>query len=203
MTSTWAEDVNLFVDAFLASVDHSRPQPADAAFAERLSARLSAAGPPAAPVESRRIEACEHLGPALADLDQAPAPLRRLGAAIAALGPRLAWSRRSYDGPDAERFAASHANAVVIRSAQTGVVVGLSLMAPGTAYPDHTHPPDEMYLVLSEGEWRREGGDWFAPGLGGTVRNAPGVSHAMRSKERPLLAVWALISPTGDGPRPA
>jgi quercetin dioxygenase-like cupin family protein len=195
---TWAADVSLFVDALAASIEHGRPEPADAAFVAQLSARLGAAGPSAAPAEPRRIEACAHLGPALAALDPAPEPLRRLGAAIAALEPRLAWSRRAYDGPEAERFAASHANAMIVRSAQTGMVVGLSLMAPHTAYPEHTHPPDELYLVLSEGEWRRDGGDWFSPGVGGTVRNAPGIRHAMRSQDRPLLAVWALISPVAD-----
>jgi hypothetical protein len=66
-------------------------------------------------------------------------------------------------------------------------------MAPRIDYPDHSHPPDELYLALSEGEWRRGGEAWFSPGLGGTVRNPPGVSHAMRSGETPLLAVWILL----------
>jgi quercetin dioxygenase-like cupin family protein len=72
-------------------------------------------------------------------------------------------------------------------------------MAPHTRYPDHRHPPEEIYVVLSEGEWCQESGPWHEPGIGGLVYNPPNIVHAMRSAERPLLALWFLW--TGPGTR--
>jgi hypothetical protein len=65
-------------------------------------------------------------------------------------------------------------------------------MAPYTCYPDHRHPPEEIYLVLSSGQWRQARDPWHEPGIGGLVYNPPGIVHAMRSTERPLLAFWFL-----------
>ena len=80
------------------------------------------------------------------------------------------------------------------------MVVGLSLLAPGVRYPDHRHPPAELYYVLSEGEWRQEARPWHSPGIGGVVHNPPGVVHAMRSHAQPLLAVWLLRLPEPGEP---
>ena len=46
--------------------------------------------------------------------------------------------------------------------------------------------------MLSEGEFRQGDGDWFAPGIGGSFYNVPGIRHAMRSGDTPLFALWAL-----------
>jgi mannose-6-phosphate isomerase-like protein (cupin superfamily) len=72
------------------------------------------------------------------------------------------------------------------------VWVGVSLMAPNTSYPVHHHPPEEVYLVLSEGEWWNDADGWFKPGFGRTVYHRPDQRHAMRSGGEPLLALWAL-----------
>jgi hypothetical protein len=65
-------------------------------------------------------------------------------------------------------------------------------MAPNMDYPVHHHPPEEIYRVLSAGDWWRDGTGWFTPGIGGTLYNAPDIRHAMRSRAHPLLALWAL-----------
>ena len=66
-------------------------------------------------------------------------------------------------------------------------------MAPGIRYPDHRHPPEEVYVVLSDGEWMQGEGNWFKPGIGGIVYNSPSILHAMRAPaSEPLLAVWLL-----------
>jgi len=89
------------------------------------------------------------------------------------------------------------------------LLIGVSLLAPNVRYPDHTHPPEETYLVLSEGSFRQNDGAWFEPGIGGTFYNPPGIGHAMRSGEAPLFAVWLLCTgrpPSGISssfPRPA
>ena len=65
-------------------------------------------------------------------------------------------------------------------------------MAPGITYPDHRHPPEEVYIVLSNGQWRQGSGPWHAPGVGGIVYNPHDIVHAMRSGDSPLLAIWCL-----------
>ena len=72
------------------------------------------------------------------------------------------------------------------------MVLGASLLAPGVVYPDHDHPPEEIYLVMSAGDWFNPGAGWYTPGAGGAVHHPPGIVHAMRSGTTPLLAVWCL-----------
>ena len=144
---------------------------------------------------SGELPACRHLPAAIANARRGPADLARLADAIAALAPGFAWRRR--DGGDAV-FAAGHANADVLGADQLAlerrddVRVGISLMAPDVTYPDHRHPPEEVYIVLSGGDWRQGAEPWHTPGLGGIVYNPPDIVHAMRSGAEPLLAVWCL-----------
>jgi len=70
------------------------------------------------------------------------------------------------------------------------------LLAPGVEYPDHRHPPEEGYLVMSGGDWRQDHGEWVRRDPGDTVHNVPDIWHAMRAGEAPLLALWMLW--TGD-----
>jgi quercetin dioxygenase-like cupin family protein len=74
----------------------------------------------------------------------------------------------------------------------SSVRFGVSLIAPNIEYPNHQHPPEEGYLVISEGDWRQANGDWFHRKPGDTVHNVPNIWHAMRSGNSPLLAVWML-----------
>jgi quercetin dioxygenase-like cupin family protein len=59
-------------------------------------------------------------------------------------------------------------------------------------YPDHRHPPEEIYIAMSRGEWRQASNPWHEPGIGNLVYNPPNIVHAMRSADQPLLAVWFL-----------
>ena len=172
---------------------------ADQAFVAKFAAVLAEPGIASGDPPGACPEVLAHLDSALAGLEGASPTLRRLGAALAAIAPVVPWSKRAHDGPDAARFAAGHGNALIIgrhgAEEREGIALGVSLMAPHIRYPDHSHPPDELYLVLSEGAWRRGDGDWVEPGIGGTVRNPPDVVHAMRAGARPLLAIWALQTP--------
>ena len=150
---------------------------------QRIAALLADAPEPAAAPAPVQQPACAHLPAALA---ATPAPL---AAAFGALAPHLAW--RARDG------LAGYAGAPVLGPAglqqRGGLVAGISLLAPHTAYPDHHHPPEEIYLVLSGGEWTNAETPWHAPGPGGLVHNPPGIVHAMRAGETPLLALWFLL----------
>ena len=65
-------------------------------------------------------------------------------------------------------------------------------MAPHVRYPDHRHPPEEVYVSLAGGSWWNTNMDWTTPGPGGLIYNEPNVLHAMRTEAQPLLAIWCL-----------
>lgn len=142
-----------------------------------------------------RLAVQEHLPRALDTAAGPESPVAAVGRALQDIAPELDWRRRPGSDSDADFFG-GHANATVLGygglEQRRDVTVGLSLVAPGIRYPDHNHPPEEVYLVLSPGEWWQAGGAWHEPGIGGIVHNPPGIMHAMRAGDAPLLAVWLL-----------
>lgn len=189
-----ATDLQTFLDATREAIAQSAT-PGAGAMAERVFAAMERPAPEDAP-DSARLPVCEHLDAALANARQAGAATARVADALAALSPRLAWQRR----PGAERLSAEFfdAHATTVLAGPDGleqrddVRIGISLLAPKTQYPDHRHPPEEIYLALSGSEWRQKKGPWHAPGPGGLVHNPPDIVHGMRSLDAPLLAVWCL-----------
>jgi quercetin dioxygenase-like cupin family protein len=146
--------------------------------------------------QAARLPVCHYLAPALQHAQRQPGPVGDLADAFAAIEPRLAWQVRAGAEAYGERFLAGHANATIAGpdgiEIRGDVRIGVSLMAPHTRYPDHRHPPEEIYVVLSEGQWRQANDPWHEPGMGGLVYNPPNIVHAMRSAARPLLALWFL-----------
>lgn len=115
---------------------------------------------------------------------------------LMSLSDSLAWWKRSDATQVGEPFSSGHANATIAGPGgleeRDDVWVGVSLLAPGIDYPVHHHPPEEVYLVLSNGCWNQDNGLWNEPGPGGFVHNPPNIMHAMRSGEKVLLATWCL-----------
>ena len=148
------------------------------------------AQPPAA-----RPPACRYLPTALERARAAPATAP-LAKAFATLEPALRWGRRPDSQAHGGTFHDGHANTFLVGPAgleeRSDVLVGASLVAPGVRYIDHRHPPEEIYVVMSEGEWYREDRGWHAPGAGGIVYNPSNAVHAMRAGPAPLLALWLL-----------
>ena len=143
-----------------------------------------------------RLPVCAHLEAALATARAASAPLARVADAFARLEPHLAWRGRAGGPTASENFDGGHANAMLAGPGgfeeRDDLWIGASLMAPHVRYPDHTHKPEETYLVLSKGEFRQGDAPWFEPGVGGTLFNVPNITHAMRSGSAPLFAIWCL-----------
>ncbi|MNM31358.1 hypothetical protein D3C81_419350 [compost metagenome] len=125
--------------------------------------------------------------------------LSALVQALAALVAQLHWHKRPSDGSDAG-FDQGHFNAIIIGNAGAvamgPLLVGVSVMAPGVTYPMHRHPPEERYVVLSPGQWWREQGGWWTPGIGNLVHNPSNQLHSMRSAAQAHLSIWVL---TGAG----
>jgi gentisate 1,2-dioxygenase len=119
-----------------------------------------------------------------------------LAAAFQALEPQLSWQTRAMSN-GSTGFAEGHASSRVLDrnglEQRGGLVAGFRLVAPGVTYPEHDHPPEEIYLVLSGGGMvagrRGLGRAWS----GGIAHNPPGISHAMRGTSAPLLAIWFLL----------
>lgn len=179
----------LALDRFLAlaaaAVTNRAIGPAHAA-GQRVAALLAAPPEPATPAQPNRQPACAHLQAALA---ATPAPLAE---AFRALEPHLAWRTRE-TADLAETYAGARVLGADGLQQRGGLVSGISLLAPGAAYPDHDHPPEEIYLALSGGEWWNAETPWHGPGPGGIVHNPPGILHAMRGSDVPLLAIWFLL----------
>ena len=151
--------------------------------------------------------------PALKNLDDAiqngwsgPTLIHELMHSFLNISNELSWYRRKE--PDLSDFMQGHANAFIIgpnglEERGEDVLVGVSLLAPKVSYPDHRHPPEELYIVMSEGEWRQNDAPWHSPGIGGFVHNPSNIIHSMRAKSKPLLAIWCLWQqPEPDQSRP-
>ncbi|MGQ0610729.1 MAG: dimethylsulfonioproprionate lyase family protein [Paracoccaceae bacterium] len=185
-----------FLDALQAAFLHADLAPEARRAVDRVFAAAAQPAPAGQP-PSEDLPITALLPSALTPLLGRRDALGELARALIALGPHLRWSRRKVVGPTASPgFAEAHANAYLLGpggiEARGDVWVGLSLMAAGTRYPDHDHAPEEVYLVLTPGEFWHGDAAWTAPGVGGTVYNSPGIRHAMRAAEQPFLAVWVL-----------
>ena len=147
-------------------------------------------------VAPQMLPACRHLDAALTTARAGPTALARLAYALQELAPLLHWRRKTGPGCFDAPFMDGHANTQIMGpeglEQRNDVVMGASLLAPHVTYPDHDHPPEEIYLVMSEGDWFTRASGWYTPGSGGIVHHAPAMVHAMRSGARPLLAVWCL-----------
>jgi quercetin dioxygenase-like cupin family protein len=187
------ETVIALTDAAITA--RTRPGSEAARAMSRVRARIGSARPSTPRPEPRQQPACRHLQQALATARIGGPDLALLADAIVALAPAIHWRQRPSDDP---AFMAGHASAPLVGPEETcleqrpDVRVGISLMAPGIEYPDHRHPPEEVYIALSRGWWRQNADPWIEPGLGGIVYNPPDIIHAMRSSAEPLLAIWSL-----------
>ena len=185
-----------FLDVALASFAQRADDPHAQASIARCAQALTTPGQ-MSNAQGTRLSVCAHLD-TVADPARLTAPdLAALLNAFQAIEPRLTWRRREGDITAAsENFAQGHANALITGPGglerRSDVWLGASLLAPHVRYPDHTHPPEETYLVLTEGEFQHGESDWFTPGQGGTFYNTPGIRHAMRSADAPLFAFWLL-----------
>lgn len=187
-----------FLDALRHALAEALP---DAPEFRTVLTRLEAAMPERrAIVEIRplRRPACDCLPLCYAALADAPDALRRLSSAFQALEPCLPWMSE-VGGSASDALREAYADAMIVGpgglSESGALEIGVSVMAPGMTYPDHRHPPEELYIALSDGEWRQNADPWVSPGIGGLIYNPPGITHAMRSGDQPFLAIWCLPLP--------
>lgn len=146
-----------FVDALLAAYAEVIPGAEAADSLERIAAALGSPGTRRERAGGR-LPVCAHLDAALGVEPGRPS-LRRLVEAFRGIEPDLEWVRRaSHDETASENFADGHANAMILGPAglenRRDIWIGVSLLAPHVRYTDHSHAPEETYLVLSPGAFR-------------------------------------------------
>lgn len=191
------KSLELFVDAASVAFDQFTKAPEARRSTHQIFAALERPGTARAG-EGSRLPVCAHLDMALSDDTSYPS-LTHLIEGFKGIEPMLEWHRRTkYDHTASDNFVDGHANAMIIGPGgleeRSDLWIGVTLMAPHVRYPDHDHAPEEVYLVLSEGEFQQGEGDWFSPGIGGSFYNVPGIKHAMRSLDTPFFAFWALLA---------
>ena len=148
--------------------------------------------------QPKRLPVCSYLAEAEVPAQKASPALSELVYAFNDVEPEINWTVRTAGGPNAsDNWPENHANGVIFGPGgveeRSDVMIGASLLAPNVRYPDHSHPPEEIYLVLTPGRFQHGSSDWFTPGVGGTLHNVPSIKHAMESEDTPLLALWCLL----------
>jgi hypothetical protein len=148
--------------------------------------------------QPKRLPVCSYLTEAEKPAQKASPALSELVHAFKDVEPEIHWAVRAAGGVNAsDNWPENHANGMIFGPGgieeRSDVMIGASLLAPHVRYPDHSHPPEEIYLVLTPGRFQHGSSDWFTPGVGGTLHNVPAIKHAMASGDSPLLALWCLL----------
>lgn len=111
--------------------------------------------------------------------------------------PYLQWRQSAYtDAEMGEGFTGNYGWTQLIgpRGFFPGddFLLGLLMLGPHQHYRDHFHPAPELYWPLTSGTlWRRDPDGYEEKDAGTTVWHRPNQIHAMKTGDKPLLAVWA------------
>ncbi|WP_084688103.1 dimethylsulfoniopropionate lyase [Paraburkholderia oxyphila] len=196
MSGTRPENVSAFVRIAEGLFQADRLPLAGRAVASRVFERLQTCSDDGVR-HSTRYPACEWLDAALASITHERPPLGTAAQTIKSLEPVLGWSRRTSGSQGSENYIDGHVHGMICgpggAESRYDVQLGFTVLLPNVRYPDHSHPPEEAYVLLTAGEFRQQDGEWFNPGIGGGIHNSPGSLHAMRSGSAPFLAIWCLL----------
>ena len=190
------QPLHIFMDLLSAEMrSRMGNDPARDAAHRRIFANTALEVPQASGETPQRQPACRYLEESFADLERVGRNLSKLAAELREIEPHLNWHNQS-ERRKSPALAQNYADSFVVGpggfAPSSAIQIGVSVMAPHTTYPDHRHPPEELYLVLSQGEWRQNADQWHEPGVGGVVYNPPDIVHAMRADTKPLFAIWCL-----------
>ena len=115
----------------------------------------------------------------------------RLARRLIELGDHLPWTESPRTPDMGNKIAVCSFNDLFDLKHHTA---GLLYLDPELAYPEHRHPPPELYLTLSgTGSWRYGGStEYRVVSAGNLLYNHPLDLHGVRSSETPLLALFLL-----------
>ena len=143
--------------------------------------------------QPRQLPACSVLEEATDAAERGPA--RGVAVALRPLLSALSWGYGYADHPTWPDLSSRICFAQIIGPRgvmdDRSVHVGLTLMAPLTLYPLHSHPAVETYLVLSgSADWRVERTPFEPRGPGALIFHRSGIGHAMRTGSDAMLALF-------------
>jgi hypothetical protein len=120
--------------------------------------------------------------------------------ALVVLTPHLRWRQNpNYrQSPPSAGFLENYGYAEICGSyglIDASIRVGVLILGPGTCYPSHRHPAEEIYLPLGSGDWQRgdaevAAGDWHARPPGALIHHPPFLPHATRAGSQALAALY-------------
>jgi hypothetical protein len=160
MTSLRSPDLQSFLTLAETALRHASgvDEPVRAA-TERLFAALQTPSGEAGEAGAARLPVCRHLPMALGNARARQGALGAMADAFAVIEPQLHWKIRAGAETRGESFLNGHANATIVGSEgleiRRDLWIGVSLMAPHVRYPDHRHPPEEIYIAMSSGNGAR------------------------------------------------
>lgn len=71
------------------------------------------------------------------------------------------------------------------------IILGLFLLGPNVTYPEHAHPADEFYIVLTGNPEFKVGNNHFEmQDAGAVILHHTDISHAIRTSSQPLFAIF-------------
>jgi quercetin dioxygenase-like cupin family protein len=120
------------------------------------------------------------------------------GALVSALcrtAPSLAW-RQSYTREEVDAtFLENYGWSELLRPAEkrtsAQISCGVVVLGPRTLYPHHRHEAEEIYVPLSgTASWQQGDALWREQPPGRLIHHLSEESHAMRTGEEPLLALY-------------
>lgn len=115
------------------------------------------------------------------------------GVVAAAAG--LAWGQTYAAADFGERFLERYgwSELIGLRGpiASDRLACGVLLLGSDLEYPAHSHAAEEIYLPLAgTALWLRGEEGWRSRRPGELIHHPPGIAHAMRTDEQPLLALY-------------
>ena len=71
------------------------------------------------------------------------------------------------------------------------IACGFLLLGPDIEYPKHSHEAEEVYVPLSsQAQWVQGNDDWILRPSGIPIYHRSGLTHGMRTGNKPLLALY-------------
>jgi len=115
--------------------------------------------------------------------------------ALCRAAPFLAW-RQSYTRDEVDAaFLQNYGWSELLRPAEkrtsAQISCGVVVLGPRTLYPHHCHEAEEIYVPLSgTASWQQGDALWREQPPGRLIHHLSEESHAMRTGEEPLLALY-------------
>lgn len=177
----------------LLAQDKTAAQP----FRSALPQRPFRPQPPAGDLD---LPVCRYWSQCLEQAAAGTTAVARVAAVLRHLTPSLRWRQNpNYrQAPPSEDFLVNYGYAELCGSyglIAADLRLGVLVLGPGTCYPAHRHPAEEIYLPLGPGAWQRgeaevAGNRWMERPAGSFIHHPPFVPHATRGLDHAIAALY-------------